>query len=157
MPESGRQTLAPTVVKLRQKIQQIKERKLIRIIFCGILLALSNPVLRAQGTPTASVGWYNGDCHSAGTGRWSNWYLSNQQFTRVYDEFLVPSAGWTVTGVFSNNFLINAPPITQASWEIRGSLLDRKATVIASGVSPATQTYDAALGAYRIQVDGLQV
>ena len=27
MPESGRQTLAATLVKLRQKIQQIKERK----------------------------------------------------------------------------------------------------------------------------------
>jgi len=130
---------------------------LMRIVSCGILLALFPAVSDAQGTITGSVGWYNGDCQSTGTGRSANWYLSSQQFTRVYDEFLVPSAGWTVTGVFSNNFLINAPPITQASWEIRGSLLDRKATVIASGVSPATQTYDAALGAYRIQVDGLQV
>jgi uncharacterized protein (TIGR03437 family) len=129
----------------------------VRIIFFVVLLAFSHTISRAQGTITGSVGWYNGDCQSTGTGRSANWYLSSQQFTRVYDEFLVPSAGWTVTGVLSNNFLINAPPITQASWEIRGSLLDRKATVIASGVSPATQTYDAALGAYRIQVDGLQV
>jgi uncharacterized protein (TIGR03437 family) len=170
MPESGRQAFAATVVKLPQKIQQIKERKetvgeqntnsgmLIRIIFCGILLAFSHPVLRAQGTSTVSVGWYNGDCHSAAIGGWSNWYLSNQQFTRVYDEFLVPSGGWTVAGVFSNNTLYNAPLITQASWEIRSGLsAGNGGTVIASGVSPATQTYDAALGAYRIEVDGLQV
>jgi uncharacterized protein (TIGR03437 family) len=159
MPKSGRQTLAATVVKLRQQIQQIKERKLIRITFCGILLALSQPALRAQGTSTVSVGWYNGDCQSTLIGS-SNWYRSNleQQFTRVYDEFVVPSGGWTVTGVFSNNLLYNAPPITQASWEIRSGLsVNNGGTVMASGVSPAIQTYDSVLRAYRIQVDGLQV
>jgi uncharacterized protein (TIGR03437 family) len=169
MPESGRQTLAATVVKLPQKIQQIKEREetvgeqntnsgmLVRIIFCGILLALSQPALRAQGTPTVIVGWYNGDCHTGSPGG-SNWYVSNQQFGRVYDEFLVPSGGWTVAGVFSNNTLYNAPPITQASWEIRSGLsAGNGGTVIASGVSPATQTYNSALRAYRIEVDGLQV
>jgi len=148
MPESGRQTLAATVVKLR-----------FRIILCGILLALSPAILRAQGTPTVSVGWYNGDCQSTLIGS-SNWYRSNleQQFTRVYDEFVVPSGGWTVTGVFSNNLLYNAPPTTQASWEIRSGLAANDGgTVIASGVSPATQTYDSVLRAYRIQVDGLQV
>ncbi len=129
-----------------------------RIILGVILLGFACQVSHAQGTPTISVGWYNGDCHSVGLGGWSNWYLSNQQFTRVYDEFLVPSGAWTVTGVFSNNLFHNAPPITQASWEIRSGLsAGNGGTVIASGVSPATQTYNATLGAYRIEVDGLQI
>jgi len=54
----------------------------LRMVLCGLLLALSRPVLRAQGAPTASVGWYNGDCHSTGIGGWANWYLANDQFTR---------------------------------------------------------------------------
>jgi len=135
-----------------------KSEVLARIILCLILLGSSYQVSRAQGTSTASVGWYNGDCHSTGIGGWSNWYLSNQQFTRVYDEFLVPNGGWTVIGVFSNNLLYNPPPVTQASWEIRRGLsAGNGGTVVASGVSPATQTYIAALDAYRIEVDGLQI
>ena len=132
---------------------------LLRIILAGLLFTFSsNSLSHAQGTPTTSVGWYNGDCHSTGTGGWSNWYLSSQQFTRVYDEFLVSTGGWTVVGVFSNNLLTNAPPVTQASWEIRSGVSSGNGgTLIASGVNPATETYSASVGAYRIEVDGLEV
>src|SRR5271157_3862779 len=138
----------------------VNSEMLIRIVAIGWLLALSpHSLLRAQGTPTVRVGWYNGDFHSTGIGGWSNWYLSNEQFTRVYDEFLVPSGGWTVAGVFSNNqFYNNAPPITQAAWEIRSGVSSGNGgTVIASGVSPAAQVYNPGTRDYRIEVDGLQV
>jgi len=122
-----------------------------RVVLFGIGVALSQAVSVAQGP-----GWYNGDCQSGGIGGWSNWYLSNQQFLRVYDEFLVPSGGWLVTGVFSNTSLNNAPAITQASWEIRSGLsAGNGGTVIASGVSPAQQ-YSTPFS-WRIEVDGLQV
>ena len=129
-----------------------------RAVLVSVLLSFSPVALHPQSTPTVSVGWYNGDCHFTGLGSGSNWYLSNQQFGRTYDEFLVPSGGWQVTGVFSNNHFYNAPTITQASWEIRSGLSQgNSGTVIASGVSPATQTYNASIAAYRIEVDGLQV
>jgi hypothetical protein len=131
-----------------------------RLLVGALVLTLSpHALLRAQTTPTGSVGWYNGDCHSTGVGSWSNWYQSNQSFTRVYDEFTVPAGGWTISGVFSNNQLSNtAPPVTQASWEIRGSIsAGHGDTVFGSGISAATSVYSALLGASRVEVAGLSV
>jgi hypothetical protein len=120
-----------------------------RIVLVGFFLILS-----MQG----QTGWYNGDCHSIDIGGWSNWYTSSQSYTRVYDEFAAPAGGWSVTGVFSNNQLYSAPPITQASWEIRSGVGPGNAgTVVASGLSAASQIYVPGLAAYRIQVDGVAV
>ena len=130
---------------------------LIRIVSCGLLLALSQPALRAQGNSTVTVGWYNGDRQSGIPGV-QNWYISATQLARVYDYFVVPNGGWIVAGVFSNNSLYNAPPVTQAAWEIRSFLGSGSAgTLVASGVSAATVTFDPALSVYRVEVDGLQV
>ncbi len=135
---------------------------LIRTVLCGLLVTLStHPVLRAIGTPVITEGWYNGDCHSSGVGGWPNWYVSNQEFVRTYDKFLVPVGGWVVTGVFSNNeFMGSVPPITQAAWEIRSGMASGNGgTVMASGVNPAIQTLLAGTypPAYRIEVTGLRI
>jgi hypothetical protein len=115
-------------------------------------------LLHAQVTSTAVVGWYNGDCQSTGVGGWANWYLSGQQFTRVYDSFTVPDGGWVVVGVFSNNQLFDAPAITQAAWELRSDVSSGYGgTLVAAGIGDAAVTFVPALRAYRIQVDGLSV
>jgi len=127
----------------------------IRMVCCGLLLALSHPALRGQGSVT--VGWYNGD-RQLGIPGVQNWYISGSQLARTYDNFVVPDGGWIVAGVFSNNTFYSAPPVTQAAWEIRSFLATGSAgTLVASGVSAATVSFNAALSVYRIEVDGLQV
>ena len=132
-----------------------------RTIITGLLLALiSHPVLRAQGIPTANVGWYNGDCQSGIRGQ-SNWYLSDQEFGRAYDAFVVPSGGWTVTGLFSHNNMTFSG-LSAAVWEIRSGIsAGNGGTVVASGLSPATQTlvltYPTGEQIYRVEVTGLGV
>ena len=115
-------------------------------------------VAHAAAQTTTAVGWYNGDRVFSIPG-YANWFLSSAQCTRIYDDFVVPDGGWTVAGVFSNNSFYNAPPVTQASWEIRSGM-DADAsggTVIASGLNPATVTNDARTSTVRLQVDGLQL
>ena len=121
------------------------------------MLLPSHSLLHAQGTPTVSVGWYNGD-RQIGIPGVQNWYTSDTQFGRIYDDFVVPAGGWTVAGVFCNNTLYSAPAITQASWEIRSGMASATAgTLVAFGVDTATQTFDPAFSTYRIEVDGLHV
>jgi hypothetical protein len=84
------------------------------------------------------VGWYNGDCQS-GIPAQDNWFLSNQQFSRTYDSFVVPGGGWTVAAVFSINS-IPLSGITEGVWEIRsGVSAGNGGVVIASGRSPAKE------------------
>jgi uncharacterized protein (TIGR03437 family) len=131
------------------------------ILAAGVLLTISPyPSLRAQGTPGANLGWYNGDCHQ-GTPGAANGYWSDQQFYRTFEEFAVPGGGWTIAGVFSTNAM-TAVGITEAVWEIRSGLSSgSNGTVVASGRSPATQTLSAAWPDgetfYRVEVDGLSV
>ena len=135
-----------------------------RTLLAGLLLTLSPHALsHAQATnPTGVVGWYNGD-RQIGIPGWSNWYVSDQECARVYDDFVVPAGGWTIVGAFSSNTFYNAPAISQAAWEIRSGMSPGSAgTLVAWGVSAATQTADAATSdpmtvGYRIRVDGLQV
>ena len=114
--------------------------------------------------PRQAVGWYNGDWQSGVPGL-ANWYLSKRHFSRVYDDFVVPEGGWTVVGVFSNSRM-DPCNITSASWEIRSDMSKgHGGKLLASGLSPATQTEiegngpfraDPMVG-YRIEVDNLQV
>jgi len=124
------------------------------------LAVLADPV----ELPADKSGWYNGDWQSGIPGV-ANWYVSRNQFRRVYDDFVVPSGGWTIVSVFSNNHMDFAD-VTQAAWEIRKDMSkDSAGTVIASGVAAATQAVipgngpfprDPLVG-YRIQVDELRV
>ena len=112
----------------------------------------------------APAGWYNGDWQSGIPGL-ANWFVSDEECARVYDDFVVPEGGWTVTAVFSNNRM-DFSGVTYAAWEIRsGMSAGRMGRRVAGGISRATQRVipgngpfprDAMVG-YRIQVDGLRV
>src|SRR5215471_11003047 len=116
-------------------------------------------VAAALQESTSAVGWYNGDWQSGIPGL-SNWYLSEREFARVYDDFTVPAGGWTVTGVFSNDHM-DFESVTEASWQIRsGMSAGSDGTVVASGVNRARATRIPGPGTlveYRIQVSGLAV
>ena len=120
---------------------------------------------------SAVMGWYNGSPQIA-VGSWAirNQYVVNFPETcptaphclfGIYDDFVVPAGGWTVVGVLSHNYM-NSSSATQAYWEIRsGVSVGTPGTLVASGVSPATQTWFAAGSTgwahYEIQVNGLKV
>jgi hypothetical protein len=110
--------------------------------------------------PNGIVGWYNGDWQS-GIPSPANWYNSAQSYSRIYDDFVVPDGGWTIAGVFAHIDMASTGA-TQASWEIRsGMSAGNGGTLIASGLSPATQTQTAVVGGgnyvYLLEVDGLSV
>jgi hypothetical protein len=104
-------------------------RKLARIV-AGLLAAAA--IL--HGPPTAAGGsilWYNGDYD----GRDTQVNQTGPADGRIYDDFIVPTGfTFTITSVFSNNFMFSPPdPATAtAAWEIRsgvsagngGTLLD---------------------------------
>ena len=129
-----------------------------------LLLIAAVPSRTLAQEPVARVGWYNGDWISGRPGQ-ANWYFSRSDFSRVYDDFVVPPGGWIVVGVFSINRM-DFQGITKAAWEIRKDMSPGKGGKrVASGVSPAAQTRVSGLGpfpadalmGYRIQVDGLNV
>ena len=110
--------------------------------------------------PSGTVGWYNGDWQAGIPGA-ANWYVSEQSFRRIYEDFVVPDGGWTIVGVFAHNSMTSAD-VAQASWEIRSGVSEgNSGSLIASGKSPATQIRTAVVGddshVYLIQVSGLSV
>lgn len=116
--------------------------------------------------PASSVttGWYNGDWRSGVPGI-ANWFRSRADFSRIYDDFVVPEGGWTVVAVFSNN-RTEFDQVTQSSWEIRSAMNSgAHGKLVASGLAHAAQTRIPGegpfpgdpLAGYRIEVDGLRV
>jgi hypothetical protein len=127
-----------------------------------LLLAAAHGAF-AQG-PAAQIGWYNGDGQTGLPG-FANWYSSWEDYSRVYDDFVVPAGGWTVVGVFSINRM-DFEGVNKAAWEIRKDMLPGKGgKKVAGGVSAAMQAKVAGLGpfprdaliGYRIEVDGLRI
>jgi hypothetical protein len=119
---------------------------------------------RAQETPRIVAGWYNGEWQSGIPGL-ANWYRTPHEFSRVYDDFVVPKGGWTVVAVFSDNRM-DFSRVESASWEIRQGVSPQTGgRLIASGVNPAIQTMIPGNGqssrgplvSYRIQVNGLRL
>ena len=87
-------------------------------------------------------------------------------FSYVYQSFVVPAGGWTVTSVFSNDAMSYLS--TQAAWEIRSGMVGgtvaspgNGGTVVASGTSADTQTIttyvDGTTPVYTVAVGGLDV
>jgi hypothetical protein len=117
------------------------------------LLSLSLMPLSAD-----TVGWYNGDLNASTA-------LSNEINTavsdsRVYEDFIVPAGGWTVTGLFTNNLMDFST--SQALWEIRsGVSVGNGGSLIAFGTGAATQTATGrnafGFAESTIEVDGLNV
>jgi hypothetical protein len=130
----------------------------IKTILTGLLLTFLPHALCAQATATPVVGWYSGDCTTPPHGG-PNWYVSETDYSRTYEPFVVPSGGWTVLGVYSNDslYLPDQGKVTQASWVVRAGVSPGNGgTVVASGIGDATSTLNSN-GRYRIAVDGLQV
>jgi hypothetical protein len=107
------------------------------------------------------VGWYNGDwCHCARGLR--NQIIPDGRTAFVYEDFIVPRGGWTITGVFSNNSM-DKPEIKQAYWEIRSGMVEGYGGVLlASKTSPAranrrTQITPDGQAEYEVRVDGLNL
>jgi hypothetical protein len=103
--------------------------------------------------------WYNGDFNDV-NGLANGINISFTQ-AAVYDDFIVPSGGWTINTVWSNN-LMDVTGITSASWEIRsGVSAGNGGTLEASGTDAATQIATGRSGfgynEYTIQVAGLSV
>jgi hypothetical protein len=129
-------------------------------LLAAFLFTSPSALTYAQGTPAGSVGWYNGDWRPAIPGG-SNWYVSASNFSSVYDDFVVPASGWTVTGVFAHASMAEIP-ITTAYWEIRqGVSPGNPGTLVTSGLSPARLTQTDTVGdgkfVYLLEVTGLSV
>lgn len=132
-----------------------------------LLIAILGSSAHAQRPPASMVGWYNGDWQT-GIGGLDSYYTSETRYYLIYDDFVVPDSGWTITGVFAH-LQMDFSGVEAAFWEIRTGLFEGDGgTVIASGVSPAAQILnpssayayvngrDTLIG-YRIAVDGLNV
>jgi hypothetical protein len=107
------------------------------------------------------IGWYNGDwCHCAKGLR--NQVIEGRGSALVYDDFVVPSPGWTVTGVFSNDYMRQVGA-TQAHWEIRSGMSEgHGGKVVASKTSPAkitprTPVDPDGYAEFEVSVEGLNV
>jgi hypothetical protein len=127
------------------------------------ILRLGILVLAACGVGAAGtvVGWYNGDPVDQFSIGLLNGINGDGFNANVYEDFIVPSGGWTVAGAFSYNEL-NYTPGTQAEWEIRSGLSSGNGgTLIASGTETATYTSTGESGSgytlYKVEVDGLSV
>src|SRR5205814_3097354 len=90
-----------------------------------------------------------------------NTSLGSGQFASVYDDFNVPSPGWSVTAVFSDN--LSSTTVTGALWEIRQGISEGNGgTLIASGMTMTpvvTPTGRSGFGftEYMVEVIGLNV
>jgi hypothetical protein len=125
-----------------------------------------SPTPTPTGSPTCTPGsgplWYNGDFNGVnGLANEENTSLGSGQFASVYDDFNVPSGGWTLTSVFSDN-LANTN-ITGATWEIRQGISEGNGgTVIASGMTMTPVVTNTGRGGFGLQefmveVTGLNV
>jgi hypothetical protein len=111
------------------------------------------------GVGRADVLWYNGDF--AGSSGLSNEINTLISAGRVYDDFNVPSGGWTINSIWSND-LMNFGGVTQAKWEIRsGVSAGNGGTLLFSGTDAAAQLPTGRSGfgfaEYTIEVDGLNL
>ena len=106
-------------------------------------------LLAAFTVPTFAdvLGFYAGDIDVTNPGAYANGTTASVGGTptgaSIYQAFVVPTGGWTVTGLFSNNLMSFTP--TSAYWEIRsGVSAGNGGTLLHSGTvtAPASQPRD---------------
>jgi hypothetical protein len=122
------------------------------------------PVLCSPVASAQTVGWFNGAFNPNLTTSVSN-YESTAQANFVFDDFVVPSGGWHIVGVFSNNLdsVVYAHSVSYAHWEIRTGVSNGTlGTVVAFGTNPASWIATGAIDGfgnaeYRLEVSGLNV
>src|SRR6266481_6581330 len=128
-------------------------------------LAPGTRSLQIQKSPrhiSGNVLWYNGDFNGVnGLANEDNTSLGSGQFASVYDDFNVPSGGWTLTSVFSDN--LSNTKVTGATWEIRQGISEGNGgTLIASGMTMTPVVTDTGRGGFgfqefMVEVTGLNV
>jgi hypothetical protein len=119
-----------------------------------------------------NVGWFNG---TFGGDRSLNNFQNPDGTARqlVFDDFVVPSGGWHIVGVFSYNIENYAYPnsVTHAHWEIRSGIIapdwanndpGSLGTVVAEGTASASWEFIGVVGTsnyaiYKVAVSNLNV
>jgi hypothetical protein len=131
---------------------------------CGAALPAVASGINCGGIPSSSCLYYGGDPNLV-----SNWgnglnLATSYGNEQVYDNILVTSGGWTITGLLSGDYISSLADFTgSAYWEIRvGVSAGNGGTLIAAGYGPATMTPDASfnffgLGFYYVEVGGMSV
>jgi hypothetical protein len=118
-------------------------------------------LLVVAGAARADVFWYNGDLDSVGN-QVSSVGGGDGAYALTYDDFVVPSGGWVVDTVWSNDLMGGSFSTSTAYWEIRSGVSAGDAgTLVASGTSTATKTATGrsafGLTEYTMEVTGLSV
>ena len=127
-------------------------------LLIGLALAILAAFVLVYTAPAAAdTLWYNGDSDGGALANEINTEISQ---ALVYDNFIVPTAGWTINTVWSNNLMYIT--VTLASWEIRSGVSSGNGgTLVASGTGAATQTATGSSPSghteYTVQVSGLNV
>ncbi|MFB2839778.1 hypothetical protein [Floridanema evergladense] len=117
-------------------------------------------LLESVGTAQAATLWYNGDFDDV-TGL-ANVINTGVSDSYVYDDFTIADGEiWNIDTIWSNN-LMTLTGVTQSAWFIRtGVSQGNGGTVVASGISAATQTATGRkknwLDEYRIEISGLNI
>ena|GEM_PF-890382 len=119
----------------------------------------------APTLPLAGTLWYNGDFEGQATGNGltneDNTSNGRYQYSHIYDDFIVPSGGFDINSIFSNNLLDTN--VTGATWEVRqGVSVGIGGVLIASGMTVApivTLTRRGGFGydEYMVEVPGLNL
>ncbi|MDP1854338.1 MAG: PEP-CTERM sorting domain-containing protein [Candidatus Omnitrophota bacterium] len=128
----------------------------------GILISLLlNFVL--IGSAYSAVLWYNGDYRGYLGGGLANEINTSIAQSNVYEDFqVINDDGWLVNTIWSND-LMSFTGVEQAMWEIRRGVSEGNGgTLIAGGISPATQIATGrGVGSwtpeYTIEVTGLSI
>ena len=135
-----------------------------KLLFCFhlfvffVLLSFTN-----ARSAYAVVLWYNGDFGYNPPATTANGIINGINTAvpaaQLYEDFNVPTGGWTINSVFSQD-LMGFEGVTQAVWEIRGGVsAGDGGTLVAGGTGSATQTdlnnSFAGYEIYEIRVSGL--
>src|SRR5204862_196963 len=147
------------------KTAQAGQSRAVDVASSALVPAYGKRSIQIQKSPLRPSGnllWYNGDFNGVnGLANEDNTSLGSGQFASVYDDFIVPSPGWNVTAVFSDN-LANTT-VTGALWEIRQGVSEGNGgTLIASGMTMTpvvTPTGRSGFGftEFMVEVTGLNV
>jgi hypothetical protein len=137
-------------------VHSILPAVVIPVSLCALSLLFSCSLYAGD----SMVGWYNGDPESTHVVS-QQCYGDSSLRHYIFDRFQVPTTGWTITGVFSQNWIFGAP-FDSAFWEIRKDMEEGKGgRVVYHGhdrvqLTPTSEKSQWGLG-YRVSIDGLNL
>src|SRR5438874_7638668 len=163
--KSASAALSAAKANAPQKTAQAGQSRALDAASAALVPAYGKRSIQIQKSPLRPSGnllWYNGDFNGVnGLANEDNTSLGSGQFASVYDDFIVPSPGWNVTAVFSDN--LSSTTVTGALREIRQGVSEGNGgTLIASGMTMTpvvTPTGRSGFGftEFMVEVTGLNV